>query len=128
MGNTYNQHNSINWSYLKRGRVALNQTKKKQKIQVFIPNTTEGILTSKSTIANLSKIKGKLYPPKNSIEVKVLNSTIDEYSLKKKKTNGTEECSVKKPPTNSDSKLKNTIPSQTKIKKIKYKLSKSLAS
>lgn len=84
--------------------MALNHTKKKQKIQVFIPNTTEGILTSKSIIPNLSKINGKLYPPKNSIEVKVLNNTIEEYSLKKKKTKGTEECSVKKPPTNSDSK------------------------
>ena len=84
--------------------MALNQTKKKQKIQVFNPNTIEGILTSKSDIITLLKINGKLYPPKNSIEVKVLNSTIDEYSLKKKKTKGTEECSVKKPPTNSDSK------------------------
>ena len=64
--------------------MALNHTKKKQKIQVFIPNTTEGILTSKSIIPNLSKINGKLYPPKNSIEVKVLNNTIEEYSLKKK--------------------------------------------
>ena len=84
--------------------MALNHTKKKQKIQVFIPNTTEGILTSKSIIPNLSKINGKLYPTKNSIEVKVINNTIEEYSLKKKKTKGTEECSVKKPPTNSDSK------------------------
>ena len=33
----------------------------------------------------------------------MLNNTIDEYSLKKKNTKGTEECSVKKPPTSSDS-------------------------
>jgi hypothetical protein len=32
-----------------------------------------------------------------------LNSTIEEYSPKKKNTKGTEECSVKKPATNSDS-------------------------
>jgi hypothetical protein len=44
-----------------------------------------------------------LYPPKNKIEVKQLNNTIEEYSLKKKKTKGTDECSVKNPPTNSDS-------------------------
>ena len=28
-GNTYNQQTSISWSYLNRGKVALNQTKKK---------------------------------------------------------------------------------------------------
>jgi hypothetical protein len=33
-----------------------------------------------------------------------LNNTIEEYSPRKKNTNGTEECSVKKPATNSDSK------------------------
>jgi hypothetical protein len=49
------------------------------------------------------KISGIVYPPKKNIAVKVLNSTIEEYSLKKKNTNGTLECSVKKPPTNSDS-------------------------
>ena len=32
-----------------------------------------------------------------------LNNTIDPYSAKKKNTNGTLECSVKKPATNSDS-------------------------
>jgi len=32
-----------------------------------------------------------------------LNNTIEEYSPKKKKTKGTDECSVKKPATNSDS-------------------------
>ena len=36
-GNKFNQHKSINWSYLSRGNVALNHTKKKQKIQVFKP-------------------------------------------------------------------------------------------
>jgi hypothetical protein len=34
---------------------------------------------------------------------------IELYSLKKKKTKGTLECSVKKPATNSDSKLKKKI-------------------
>jgi hypothetical protein len=32
-----------------------------------------------------------------------LNNTIELYSAKKKNTKGTEECSVKKPATNSDS-------------------------
>jgi hypothetical protein len=32
-----------------------------------------------------------------------LNKTIDEYSPRKKNTNGTELCSVIKPETNSDS-------------------------
>ena len=45
------------------------------------------------------------YPPKNKIEVIHENNTIELYSAKKKKTNGTEECSVKKPATNSDSIL-----------------------
>jgi len=44
-----------------------------------------------------------LYPPKKKIDVIVLNNTIELYSAKKKKTNGKEECSVKKPATNSDS-------------------------
>lgn len=46
---------------------------------------------------------GKLYPPKNKIALIQLNSTIELYSAKKKKTNGTLECSVKKPATSSDS-------------------------
>ena len=36
-GNKLSQQNSISWSYLNLGRVALNQTKKKQKTQVFRP-------------------------------------------------------------------------------------------
>jgi hypothetical protein len=35
-----------------------------------------------------------------------LNKTIEEYSARKKKTNGTLECSVKKPATNSDSRIR----------------------
>ena len=50
--------------------------------------------------------------------VKALKSTIEEYSLKKKNTKGTEECSVKKPPTSSDSKIT--------IIKTKYNLSSLL--
>jgi len=48
---------------------------------------------------------GIWYPPKNKIEVIQLNKTIEAYSAKKKKTKGTLECSVKKPATNSDSKI-----------------------
>ena len=36
-GNKFNQHNSIKASYLILGKVALNQTKRKQNKQVFIP-------------------------------------------------------------------------------------------
>jgi hypothetical protein len=52
---------------------------------------------------SLTNNSGKLYPPKNNIDVIQLNNTIELYSAKKKKTNGTELCSVKKPATNSDS-------------------------
>jgi hypothetical protein len=43
-----------------------------------------------------------LYPPKNSIAVKLDINTIELYSLKKKNTKIIDECSVKKPATNSD--------------------------
>ena len=59
-GKRFNQHKSINWSYLNLGNVALNHTKKKQKIQVLIPSTIEGILIKKSLTdeyASISKIK-----------------------------------------------------------------------
>ena len=36
-GNNFNQQNSISWSYLNLGNVALNQTNKKQKTQVLSP-------------------------------------------------------------------------------------------
>jgi hypothetical protein len=49
------------------------------------------------------KISGKSQPPKNNIDVIQLNKTILEYSLRKKKTKGTELCSTKKPATSSDS-------------------------
>lgn len=105
-GKTYNQHTSISWSYLNLGSVALNHTKKKQNIQVFKPKAKAGIFRYRSFKDSILVIKlGKLYPPKNNIAVKQLNNTIDEYSLKKKKTKGTDECSVKKPPTSSDSKF-----------------------
>ena len=52
---------------------------------------------------SLTKNSGILYPPKNNIAVMQLNNTIELYSPRKKKTNGTELCSVKKPATNSDS-------------------------
>ena len=44
-----------------------------------------------------------MYPPRNSIEVNALISTIDEYSPRKKNTKTIPECSVKNPPTSSDS-------------------------
>ena len=43
-GNKFNQQNSINWSYLNLGKVALNQTNKKQKKHVFKPNIIDWIL------------------------------------------------------------------------------------
>jgi hypothetical protein len=48
-------------------------------------------------------IRGKLKPPKNKIAVIAENITIELYSLKKNKTKGTLECSVKNPATSSDS-------------------------
>ena len=38
-GSDWSQQNSINWSYLNLGRVALANTNKKQIEQVLIPNT-----------------------------------------------------------------------------------------
>ena len=98
-GNRFNQHNSINWSYLNLGKVALNHTKKKQNIQVFKPKIIDWRFNIESFINN----SGKLYPPKKNIAVIQLNNTIEQYSPKKKNTKGTEECSVKNPATNSDS-------------------------
>lgn len=54
-------------------------------------------------IDSLINNSGKLYPPKNNIELRQENKTIEEYSAKKKKTKGTLECSTKKPATSSDS-------------------------
>jgi hypothetical protein len=95
--------------------VALNQTKRKVKIQVFSPNITD----CKLKIESLIKSSVKLYPPRNNIAEILLNKTIEEYSPRKKNTNGTEECSVKKPATNSDSKIQNTT-LEGKIKVIDY--------
>ena len=71
----------------------------KQNMQVLIPITIDCILNIVSFINN----SGKLYPPKKNIALKLLNRTIELYSAKKKNTNGTLECSVKKPATSSDS-------------------------
>ena len=100
IGKRFNQHNSISWSYLILGKVALNHTKRKQKTQVFKPNTIDCKLMKVSLTNN----SGKLYPPKKNIADKHENKAIELYSLKKKKTKGTLECSVKNPATNSDSK------------------------
>src|ERR1700735_4164053 len=98
-GNKFNQHNSIKASYLNLGKVALNQTNIKQNKHALIPNTIDDIFIYDSFTNN----SGKLYPPKKKIAVIVLNNTIEQYSAKKKNANGTLECSVKKPATNSDS-------------------------
>jgi hypothetical protein len=45
--------------------------------------------------------KGIKYPPKNNIATNVDIKIIEAYSAKKNITNGTLECSVKKPATNS---------------------------
>lgn len=110
-GNSFNQQNSINWSYLSLGNVALNQTNKKQKMQVLRPNTIGCSKVRKNVESCFVIITGKLktsakggrYPPKKRMAVIQLNNTIELYSAKKKKTKGTLECSVKKPATNSDS-------------------------
>ena len=61
IGSRFNQHNSTNWSYLNLGNVALNQTKKKQKTQVCIPNAAEDMFNQYSARAHLSEIiEGKL--------------------------------------------------------------------
>lgn len=95
--------------------MALNQTKRKVKIQVFSPRITD----CKLKIESLIKSSVKLYPPRNNIAEILLNKTIEEYSPRKKNTNGTEECSVKKPATNSDSKIQNTATAE-KRKVIDY--------
>ena len=95
--------------------MALNQTKRKVKIQVFSPRITD----CKLKIESLIKNSGKLYPPRNNIAEILLNKTIEEYSPRKKNTNGTDECSVKKPATNSDSKTKIPLP-RKKRKVIDY--------
>ena len=99
IGKRFNQHNSISWSYLNLGSVARIQTNKKQNITVFKPRTIDWIL-NKDSFVNSS---GIWYPPKNKIDVIHENNTIELYSARKKNTNGTDECSVKKPATNSDS-------------------------
>ena len=91
--------------------MALNHTKRKVKIQVFSPRITD----CKLKIESLIKSSVKLYPPRNNIAEILLNKTMEEYSPRKKNTNGTEECSVKKPATNSDSKIKNTSNEEKKI-------------
>jgi len=102
-GKRFNQHKSINWSYLNLGNVALNHTNIKQIIQVFIPKIILWILINESFINN----SGRWYPPKNNIAVIQLNNTIEEYSPKKKKTKTVLLCSVKNPATNSDSIIMN---------------------
>jgi hypothetical protein len=98
-GKRFNQHKSINWSYLNLGKVALNQIKIKQNIQVLKPRIMLWIFINES----FRKISGRWYPPKNNIAVIQLNNTIEEYSPKKKKMNTVLLCSVKNPATNSDS-------------------------
>ena len=101
IGNKFNQHKSINWSYLNLGSVARTKTNKKQGKHVFKPKKID----CKFKTESFTKTSGILYPPKNKIDVIQLNNTIDEYSPRKKNTKGTELCSVIKPDTNSDSKI-----------------------
>jgi hypothetical protein len=101
IGKRFVQQNPINWSYLNLGKVALTQTNKKQNKDVFKPKIIDWRLISELFI----NISGKLQPPKNNIAVIELNKTILEYSLRKKKTKGTELCSTKKPATSSDSEI-----------------------
>ena len=98
-GKRFNQHKSINWSHLNLGKLALNQTNKKQNKQVLIPKIIDWILKTLLLINN----SGILYPPKNNIAVIQLNKTIELYSPKKKKTKGTALYSVINPETSSDS-------------------------
>jgi hypothetical protein len=72
----------------------------KQNKQVFIPNIIDCIF---KILKLLNISHGKLYPPKNNMELIQLNKTIELYSAKKKNTKGTDECSVKNPATSSDS-------------------------
>jgi len=90
-GNKLSQQSSIKPSYRSLGRVARNHTNIKQKTQVFNPKK----IACKFMKELLINISGILYPPKNKIDVIVLNNTIELYSARKKKTNGKEECSVK---------------------------------
>jgi hypothetical protein len=52
---------------------------------------------------SLTMTSGMTYPPKNSTAVRVLISTIEQYSARKKNTKMMLECSVKNPATSSDS-------------------------
>jgi len=101
IGSKYSQQKRISWSYRKRGKVALNKTNKKQKKHVLIPN----IILWRFKTDSFKNISGKWYPPKNKILDMQLNSTIEEYSPRKKKTKIVAPCSVKNPATNSDSLL-----------------------
>ena len=57
----------------------------------------------KPVIKPFDSTPGIKYPPKNSIEDKVLKKTIAPYSAKKKNTKGKAEYSVINPAVNSDS-------------------------
>jgi hypothetical protein len=73
----------------------------KQNIHVLRPKIILCILIIELFINN----SGKFQPPKKNIALIQLNSTIEEYSARKKNTNIILECSVKNPATNSDSDL-----------------------
>lgn len=73
----------------------------KQNKHVFSPK----IMLCKLITVSFTSISGINQPPVNSIAASVDINTIEQYSPKKKKTKIIELCSVKKPATNSDSKL-----------------------
>jgi len=89
----------ISWSYRSRGSVARNHTNVKANRQVLSASTIDWMLIKVS----LTMTSGMTYPPKNSTAVRVLISTIEQYSARKKNTKMMLECSVKNPATSSDS-------------------------
>lgn len=86
-------------SYRSRGSVARNHTNVNANRQVLSASTIDCTLMNVS----LTITSGITYPPKNSTAVRVLISTIEQYSARKKNTKIMLECSVKNPATSSDS-------------------------
>ena len=92
------QPSLINWSYLKRGKVALTHKKTNKSTATFKKNQTNPGIKLKNAVSS-----GGSHPPKKSIVPKELISIIAEYSPKKNIANNIEEYSVKYPATNADS-------------------------
>jgi len=71
----------------------------KQKRHVFSART----ILCRLMKVSLTSTSGITYPPRKSTAVRVLISTMEQYSARKKKTKMIDECSVKNPATSSDS-------------------------